>query len=516
MKKIGLLVFSLTAVTGVTSCGVFSRHVWSWENSTKNDTINYCLLIGQEDHNDSMYRTRGTRMMLNTRPKGSDGEYDEKHNFNLEQPVDGEITLKGRKYPQHGEKVVHEKTFAVKEIEHAEMKSLAGTTWDPITANETTANWTAKHGGSTTMFISNNDGMAEGAIGACGWYQGMPMFGYDANVSTLRYIVHDKIMGTIDSNTPSQCLAASILIRNIFEHNQECKKDPAKANEYYNPCIKGFRTFYPTTAEYEEEKPYKTDYGWLTSNVSFDGCGDFDNPNKDVDNPNAHHAVLVKNNAVTKFKDVCEGTADTYFDDGEHLDVFDGYFKDGDPTKLLSPQERVTKFEGNAHNPDHPDEHNKIQVLQTYYSATDVFFTENMQKYFDIFQPMFGLEIKPVMGDGVSELDLLNKFEGAVAGKDAYLLNVVKPTDASKFIDKIAKALGAEPKTEWKDRNPTPIIFWNRQPTNLEGEVSTDVMNDNRFKYIYYIGFDAKQGGELQGKMEAAYLNNLYVEHNEN
>lgn len=52
----------------------------------------------------------------------------------------------------------------------------------------------------------------------------------------------------------------------------------------------------------------------------------------------------------------------------------------------------------------------------------------------------------------------------------------------------------------------TPVIFWNRQPTRASGDVNRDVVTDSRFKNIYYVGFDAIQGGELQGQMVVDYV----------
>lgn len=51
-----------------------------------------------------------------------------------------------------------------------------------------------------------------------------------------------------------------------------------------------------------------------------------------------------------------------------------------------------------------------------------------------------------------------------------------------------------------------PVIFWNRQPTRANGEVNRDVVTDSRFSNIYYVGFDAAQGGRLQGQMVVDYV----------
>jgi methyl-galactoside transport system substrate-binding protein len=50
-----------------------------------------------------------------------------------------------------------------------------------------------------------------------------------------------------------------------------------------------------------------------------------------------------------------------------------------------------------------------------------------------------------------------------------------------------------------------PVIFFNRQPSNsTTGELDMDALTFN--EKTYYVGFDAKQGAELQGQMIVDYL----------
>ena len=50
-----------------------------------------------------------------------------------------------------------------------------------------------------------------------------------------------------------------------------------------------------------------------------------------------------------------------------------------------------------------------------------------------------------------------------------------------------------------------PVIFYNRQPSNSStGELDMTTLNYN--KNTYYVGFDANQGGELEGQMVADYI----------
>jgi methyl-galactoside transport system substrate-binding protein len=53
--------------------------------------------------------------------------------------------------------------------------------------------------------------------------------------------------------------------------------------------------------------------------------------------------------------------------------------------------------------------------------------------------------------------------------------------------------------------NEKPVIFFNRQPSNSQtGELDMEALTFN--DKTYYVGFDAKQGAELQGQMIVDYL----------
>lgn len=56
------------------------------------------------------------------------------------------------------------------------------------------------------------------------------------------------------------------------------------------------------------------------------------------------------------------------------------------------------------------------------------------------------------------------------------------------------------------DAIEAPVIFWNRQPTDSNNVADKSVMTDSRFKHIYYVGFDAIQGGQIQGQMIVDYV----------
>lgn len=145
------------------ACGGSSK--WTWDEAKKDGVLNYVLLIGLIDHNDSAARTAGIRDALGTRGTKT-------QNANKESPVEGKLTIGGTEF----------KTI---ELEHAEQKAQGGATWDQATATSTAEAWINKHGKKIDFFVSNNDGMAEGAIGASNWRKGTPIFGYDANIQFI-------------------------------------------------------------------------------------------------------------------------------------------------------------------------------------------------------------------------------------------------------------------------------------------------------------------------------------------
>lgn len=61
---------------------------------------------------------------------------------------------------------------------------------------------------------------------------------------------------------------------------------------------------------------------------------------------------------------------------------------------------------------------------------------------------------------------------------------------------------GSEPVASGTDK---PVIFYNRQPSNSStGELDMTTLNYN--KNTYYVGFDANQGGELEGTMIVDFI----------
>lgn len=523
MKNRRAFVIPISLATiALTSCGLFENAPWSWKKSTEGYKINYCLLIGQIDHNDSMYRTRGTREILDTRVD----KRHQKANFNLEDVKKGKIKLneenteEGKRYYPY-DPTVDEKEFTVTELESLEQKSFSGATWDPITANGTAATWINKHDKNITMFVSNNDGMAEGAMKAYNWKKNMPIFGYDSNMSTLK-IMKEKdssIKGTIDSNTVGQCLVTSVIIRNIYEAAKSGKIDAMwkNGNQVYNPIYEGFQ--YDDKAYADEagvsvggNKELSYGHGYVHSTVTFDGCLN----NDLVNNPKSHHAILLKNRSVTNEEytrtiDPSYISTNYFFDeDGVTPLGTDDLYKKAEGEKVAKDKEHIISVSGLS----------KLSIWQSWYSKTDTFFTGNMNPYFERTQSpsMFNLDVNPAPGDGADEKVVLDQLDAALGrgkeqGPQAFLINPVQQANSLQYITKIAKAYGIKEEKDWGNRSNIPIIFWNRQPTDIQGNISSeDVMNNKYFKYTYYVGFDAKQGGELQGQMIRSWLNKTYIE----
>ena len=413
MKKRLLPIVALAAVV-LASCG--STSDWSWADASADETLNYCLLIGQIDHNDSAARTAGIREALGTRGtnagKATGGA-------NSEEPAEGKLKLADG---------VEYKTV---ELEHAEQKTTAGVTWDSATATSTAETWINKHGSDIDFFVSNNDGMAEGAIGASNWIKGLPIFGYDSNNSTLQYIKSGEIMGTINQNASAQAAGIYMLTRNCIDG-------------VANPTENGFSA------------TSTTGYGKISSEYNFN---------------DTNKSMLVNNFAIT---------ADNV---DQYVDVATKDLVDSAVTK------GTTKM---------------ANVWQSYYSSSDTFLNTSMKPLFTEYAPLFNFNVTQTFGNGADESLSTSNLESAdAAGFDAYIINMVKTTSTAAYLEAIATKVGA---TE-ADPTDIPVIFWNRQGTDNDGNVDTVSMADARFENIYYVGFDAVQGGALQGQMIVDYLN---------
>ncbi len=410
MKKHLIPLLALSTLV-LASCG--GSGSWSWEEASKDGALNYALLIGQIDHNDSAARTAGIREALGTRPTTHET------NANTEKAVKGSLKLGST-------------TFEVNEVAHGEQKSTAGATWDQQTATTSTEAWLNANP-NIDFFVSNNDGMAEGAIGASNWKEGMPIFGYDSNQSTLKYIKEGKIMGTVNQNAPAQAASIYMAARNAI--------DGLTGADVYT---KGFSVDSPNG------------YGKIGSKVTYG---------------EEAHSLLVDNVAVT----------------GKNVESFM-------TTDITTLAEKGVK-KGTT---------KKAKVWQSYYSESDTFLNSSMQPLFNHYKDLYNFDVTVAKGDGADDTKLMGLLDTA-SNFDAYIINMVKTTGTQAYLDKIAGL------TKATAENPTsvPVIFWNRQGTKADGTTDTAVMKDARFKTIYYVGFDAIQGGKLQGEMIVDYFNNL-------
>lgn len=420
MKKrlIPTLALAATALF-VASCGGNVAKEWSYSAAAEDGVLNYALLIGQIDHNDSAARTAGIRDALGTRGT-------KKTNPNTEDPVEGKLTIGG-------------KTYKVVEIEHAEQKSTGGATWDQQTATNTAETWIYKHatktgyGNEIDFFVSNNDGMSVGAIGASNWISGMPIFGYDSNADMLEYIASGKTHGTVNQNASAQAAGIFMVARNGIDG---LDSDAVVKEGFSTKSSKG--------------------YGQISSEYNFHSDD---------------KSMLVNNFAITK-----SNVAD---------------YLGKQPKDLLDSG--VSK--GSSE---------KAKVWMNYYSQSDTFLNSTMKPLFELYADKFNFDLTSTQGDGTSEATVLDKLQAATNDYKAYIVNMIKTTATATYLDEIAKKTGAT------ETNPTsvPVVFWNRQGTNADGTVDQTVMKDKRFKYIYYVGFDANQGGQLQGQMIVDWLQN--------
>lgn len=416
-KTLPIVAATLFSMT-LAACG--GATTWTWDAAKADGELNYVLLIGQLDHNDSAARTAGIRDALGTRAAVKT------QNANTENPRQGTLELGAVEY----------KTI---ELEHAEQKAQGGATWDQATATSTAEAWINKHGSKIDFFVSNNDGMAEGAIGASNWIEGTPIFGYDANASTLELVDEGKIMGTVDQNVPAQIGGLYMLARNAIDG-----ATPAEA------VTEGFTLANPNG------------YGKLTSAAAWNAT---------------NKSMLVSNVAITKANVA------------NHLGK----------TTAQKLETSITKGSTPA-----------AKVWLDIYAQSDTFLNTNVKPFMEAYDDLFNFNMTFVAGNGADESSVTNLLDAELAKPlnerpAAYLVNMVRTNAAEVYLTKIAQAYGATALAP----TSVPVIFYNRQATTDTGAVDAAVMADARFEHVYYFGFDAIQGGQLQGEMIVDYFDNL-------
>lgn len=176
--------------------------------------LGYCLYIGDIGHNDSKARTQGIREALGT--------------------WDGSTDPSTRK---EGNVTVADGTLKVVELDAKEMKSDAGATWDATAATAATGTWFSQFGNEIDFLVSNNDGMAMGALKSSSFAKGTPIFGYDANADALEAVKAGTLTGTVSQNVDAQAIGTLQLIRNMLDGvtgEDVVKKGISEKDQYGN------------------------------------------------------------------------------------------------------------------------------------------------------------------------------------------------------------------------------------------------------------------------------------------
>jgi methyl-galactoside transport system substrate-binding protein len=158
-------------------------------------TLGYVLCIGDAGHNDSKARTIGIRKALGTLKDNSSDA--------------------GTK--QEGTVTLSDGTLKVVELEAKVMTGTDGSTWNADAAGAAATTWISSHGNAIDMFVSNNDGMAEGCLAVTTYPAGTPIFGYDANADAVADIIAGKMTGTVSQNVDAQAAGTLQVVRNIFD-----------------------------------------------------------------------------------------------------------------------------------------------------------------------------------------------------------------------------------------------------------------------------------------------------------
>ncbi len=157
-------------------------------------TIGYVLCIGDVGHNDSKARTEGIRKALGTWDGSTDPGVAK----------EGSVTVGGR-------------TYKVVELEGKAMTGTDGSTWNANAATDAMGLWATQYGTQIDLVVSNNDGMALGALQASNYPAGVPVFGYDANPGVPEDIGAGIVSGTVSQNVDAQATATLQVLRNLMD-----------------------------------------------------------------------------------------------------------------------------------------------------------------------------------------------------------------------------------------------------------------------------------------------------------
>ncbi len=156
--------------------------------------IGYVLCIGDVGHNDSKARTEGIRRALGTWDGSTDPGVAK----------EGSVSVGGT-------------TYKVVELEGKAMTGTDGSTWNANAATDAMGLWATQYGTQIDVVISNNDGMALGALQASNYPAGVPVFGYDANPGVPEDIGAGIVTGTVSQNVDAQATATLQVLRNLMD-----------------------------------------------------------------------------------------------------------------------------------------------------------------------------------------------------------------------------------------------------------------------------------------------------------
>jgi len=189
-------------------------------------TLGYVLCIGDAAHNDSKARTLGIRKALGTAKDDSTAADDKK---------DGSVNVK-------------DGTLVVKELAAKVMTGADGSTWNADAAKDATTAWVSKLGAGIDMFVSNNDGMAEGCLSNPS-FPNVPIFGYDANADAVADIGTGKMTGTVSQNVDAQAAGTLQMIRNICDGltGEDVYKKGFTENDQYGNKISASMAYISST-----------------------------------------------------------------------------------------------------------------------------------------------------------------------------------------------------------------------------------------------------------------------------
>ena len=139
----------------------------------------------------------------------------------------------------------------------------------------------------------------------------------------------------------------------------------------------------------------------------------------------------------------------------------------------------MTRLEENERIVHDETQKNKAKIYQSYYSATDNFLNSSMRPLFENLAPKFNYEVTSTFGNSNDEaLALDNLNTNLTKGKyyNAFVINLVRTTSAQSYLDAIYNVYQENGIVN------TPVIFWNRQPTNEVNQVDIKSMHDERFR----------------------------------